>query len=81
MLDRKCPKCGLSTANDRQYWYAMGRLHDRRHGPDNGDLLRAEDLEEVFSPNYCWVDITAMYDGPNELEYTFSHAACVKRVS
>jgi hypothetical protein len=70
-----CNRCGRPEATDRQYWYAMGRLHNRDHGKP----ISAEELTGVFDLSYCWLSITCYWDGPSEPAYIFGFNDCESR--
>lgn len=74
MTDAPCARCHRVQANDRMYWYAMGRLREiaslRR--PTDDELARAMPV------NVCWSSVTAHYDGPNGVEWLWASKDCEK---
>ena len=70
-----CERCGRREATEHMYWYAMGRLHDMM--PKTIAAMRQVIESTGNYSSYCWLSITAIYDGPYGYEYAFGHEDCM----
>lgn len=70
LLPGPCIQCGRQKAVERQYWYAMGRLH-KRSKPTTSRQLR-----EVLETGFCWVHVTTLHSGPSSSEYAYALKEC-----